>query len=64
MKRPKHEPNDSYFYLERQLFKVHDESLCPQLGKLTCKNGNDCYKTDSNLTCLFYGREIIKRVPN
>ena len=42
--------------------KVYYESWCPQLGQLICKNGNDCYKTDSDLERFFYGRERIKRV--
>ena len=29
---------------------MYDEIWCPQLGQLTCKKGNDRYKTDSDLT--------------
>ena len=36
--------------------EVYDENLCPQLGKLTCKNGNDWYEIHYDLTRLVYGR--------
>ena len=44
--------------------EVNDESRWPQLGKLSCKNRNDLYETDSDLARLFYGWEQIKRVPS
>ena len=44
--------------------KVYDESVCPQLGQIPCKNVNDWYETDYNLTRLFYRLERIKRVPS
>ena len=33
-------------------------------SKISCKNRNDCYKEDSNLAHLFYGKERIKIVPS
>ena len=32
---------------------MYDESWFPQLAHLPCKNGNDCYETDSNLARFF-----------
>ena len=49
--------------LARQLAK-YDESWCPHLAHLPCKNGNDRYETDSDLACLFYVQERIKRGPS
>ena len=42
--------------------KVFDESWCPLLARLPCKNRNDLYETDYDLAHLFYRRERIKLV--
>ena len=56
-KSPKYEPSDSYFYPERQLANF-------MMRQLPRGNRNFCYKIDSNLVQLFYGRNRIKRVPS
>ena len=42
--------------------RVYDDSWYRQLACLLCKNGNDWYAIDSDLACLLYGREQIRRV--
>ena len=43
---------------------MYDESWCPQIGKLPCKNGNDWCETNSDLTRLFYRQQQIKIFPS
>ena len=45
-------------------WKLYDDIWWPQLARLPCNNENDWYETNSNLTNLFYGKELIKRVPS
>ena len=44
--------------------EAYDESWCPQLACLPCKNGNDYYVTYSDITSFLFGQERIKRVPS
>ena len=41
--------------------EVYDEIWCPELARLSCNNGKDCYETDFDLAHMFYGRGQIKR---
>ena len=43
---------------------MYDESWCPQLTRLPCKDRNDRYETDSGLVRLFYVRKKIKIYPS
>ena len=42
---------------------VYDEIWCLKFARWPCKKGNYWHATDSYTTCLWFGRERIKRYP-